>query len=279
MKTPAGDVEERTPLVEVGGASSKKRIVSESRTSNADLADNKTVLWAIIILVGTVTIAQFFAAFFSHSLALVADAIQNVVDLSTYSVNLYVEYISARNDKDSWKVDRLNIMSAIFSLVGLLMVGFYVLWSAKERMAQPAEVTPTSIDATLLLGFTILGLMCDIGVLVIFTIFAKTYEVSEREDGSVKKVKNLNMISAMAHVVTDFIRSIIMACGALLIWLQQSKRIKWNINEDKMDAILSILVCICIFSASFFLLREIVEMAKHGDHRIEMIRCHDRNDS
>ena len=258
----AGD-ESRERLVQTDRAGPSPRRVAKKTKG---MANNTTVLWALIILVGIVTVAQYIAAAYSKSLALTADAIQNTVDLTTYIANLYVEYVVLENlGEHSWRVDRLNIASAIFSLIGLAGVGIYILGHALYRMNRPSHVEATTIDATLLLGFTLVGLMCDIGSLVIFSVFAQT----TLEDGR----KNVNMISAMAHVVTDFIRSLFVAGGALLIYFQQTKIINWNVKEDQMDAILSLLIVACIFSASFFLLREILHLTKHGDHRIKLLRC------
>ena len=109
-------------------------------------ADNTTVLLGVILLVGMVTVAQYFAAHFSHSLALLADAIQNTVDLSTYMVNLYVEYvvINDHGSNSATRIVRLNISAAIFSLVGLLVVAFYVLSTALHRISRPNDIDSTA---------------------------------------------------------------------------------------------------------------------------------------
>ena len=54
----------------------KKRPPVSSTAVVGIRADNTTVLLGVILLVGLVTVAQYFAAHFS-SLALLADAIQN----------------------------------------------------------------------------------------------------------------------------------------------------------------------------------------------------------
>ena len=225
-------------------------------------ADNTTVLLGVILLVGIVTVAQYFAAHFSHSLALFADAIQNTVDLSTYIVNFYVEYIVIHNSgsNSATRVVRLNIAAAIFSLVGLLVVGFYVLSSALHRISRPNDIDSAAIDSTLLLVFTIVGLFCDIGTMIIFCVFAETKDASSRT--------NVNMASAMAHIYTDFVRSVLVTIGAIIIHLEQQKVLLWGVKEDKLDAVLSMVIVACIFTASFFLLKEIIHLINHGDHRL-----------
>ena len=247
----------------------QRGISSDTAVGNGShvTADNTTVLIGIIILVSLVTIAQYFAAFLSHSLALTADAIQNTVDLSTYIVNLYVEYVVVHssdkyNNKSRTHIVRLNMGAATFSLVGLLIVGFYILSTAMHRMTRPNDAETTQIDSTILLIFTIIGLFCDIGTMIIFCVFAKTKDASNRV--------NVNMASAMAHIYTDFIRSSLVTLGAFIIYLEQQNFLSWGIKEDKLDAILSLIVVACIFTASFFLMKEIIHLINHGDHRLPL---------
>ena len=209
-----------------------------------------------------VTVAQYFAAHFSHSLALLADAIQNTVDLSTYMVNLYVEYvvINDHGSNSATRIVRLNIAAAIFSLVGLLVVAFYVLSTALHRISRPNDIDSEPINSTLLLVFTIVGLFCDIGTMIIFCVFAETKDSSSRV--------NVNMASAMAHIYTDFVRSLLVTIGAIIIHLEQQKVLLWGIKEDRLDAVLSLLIVVCIFTASYFLLKEIIHLINHGDHRL-----------
>ena len=98
--------------------------------------------------------------------------------------------------------------------------------------------------------------------MIIFCVFAKTKDSENRI--------NVNMASAMAHIYTDFIRSLLVTMGACIIYLEQQKILSWGIKEDKLDAILSLIIVACIFTASFFLLREIIHLINHGDHRLPL---------
>ena len=260
-----GNVDERSKFIEnTNNKIDEKTLLSNNNKNGA--ADNTTVLIGIIVLVGLVTLGQYFAAYVSHSLALTADAIQNTVDLTTYIVNLYVEYVVIHSNKygtsSRTHIVRLNMGAAIFSLIGLLIVGFYILSTAMHRMTRPNDAETTQIDSTILLIFTIVGLFCDIGTMIIFCVFAKTKDSENRI--------NVNMASAMAHIYTDFIRSLLVTMGACIIYLEQQKILSWGIKEDKLDAILSLIIVACIFTASFFLLREIIHLINHGDHRLPL---------
>ena len=110
----------------------KKRPPVSSTAVVGIRADNTTVLLGVILLVGMVTVAQYFAAHFSHSLALLADAIQNTVDLSTYMVNLYVEYVVITTIPLS-NSDRPTKHCCSIFFGWPLVVAFYVL-SALHRI-------------------------------------------------------------------------------------------------------------------------------------------------
>ena len=69
------------------------------------------------------------------------------------------------------------------------------------------------------------------------------------------------MVSAMAHVMTDAIRSITIVIGAFLIYLQHHKIIHLNVQEEVMDGILSCFVVGCMGVAVLFVLREIFDFA------------------
>ena len=79
-----GNVDERSKFIEnTNNKIDEKTLLSNNNKNGA--ADNTTVLIGIIVLVGLVTLGQYFAAYVSHSLALTADAIQNTVDLTILS--------------------------------------------------------------------------------------------------------------------------------------------------------------------------------------------------
>ena len=220
-------------------------------------ANNRFVLWCTIAVVSVVTAALAVAAVLSRSLALTADVVQNAVDLSTYVVNLYAEYETERMavaGKSHVRGKRLELFAACFSVAGLIGVGAYVLWAAIGRFQERA--TPqagTGIDAHLLLAFTVLGCVADVFTLGLFM----RYAAPERKQADGESEKNVNMVSATAHVVTDAIRSFTLLTGAFLIYLQHHKVIHLPVSEDIMDGYLSCFVVGCMGVAALFVLKEI----------------------
>jgi Co/Zn/Cd efflux system component len=251
----------------------KKQSFSSNKTTKPLPKSNKNnnifVLWVTIICVFFVTSGLAVAAVLSRSLALTADVVQNAVDLSTYSVNLYAEYQKGGASK------RLELAAATFSVVGLIAVGAWVFWAALDRFhtnSLPGHFQPASarIDAHLLLAFTVVGFLADMFVATIFCKYVSTDHGSSTDDpllnledtstsnGHTQKVeKNVNMISAGAHVMTDAIRSIAIVSGAFLIFLQHHKVIKLPMQEEVMDGVLSCFVVGCMAIAVLFVSKEI----------------------
>ena len=246
--------------------------------------NNIWVLWVTILIVTITTAALAVAAVLSRSLALTADVVQNAVDLSTYGVNLYAEYRAewsrAKNTHRS-KSKRVELAAATFSVLGLIGVGAWVLWAALDRFhtsSLPGHFSAASghIDAHLLLAFTVIGFGADMFVATIFCKYSATNveqptkgpmldlegTPAQQERQKAAPEKNVNMISAGAHVMTDAIRSIVIVFGAFLIFLQHHSVIKLPVEEEIMDGILSCFVVGCMALAVLFVLKEIYHLVQ-----------------
>ena len=283
--------QDTTPLLK-SDAISIKQIKQQnkklaSNTKDTSKKNNIWVLWVTIISVTIMTGALAVAAVLSRSLALTADVVQNAVDLSTYAVNLYAEYqaeFMRSKGLAEARGKRLELAAASFSVLGLVGVGCWVLWAALDRFhsaALPGASPPAHIDAHILLAFTVVGCLGDIFVATIFCKYSKQsneiidqgpildIEGTPSQPGQQRQQqqspvteKNVNMVSAMAHVMTDAIRSITIVIGAFLIYLQHHKIIHLNVQEEVMDGILSCFVVGCMGVAVLFVLREIFYLLK-----------------
>ena len=265
-------------------------------------SNNIFVLWMTILIVSMCTIALAIAAVFSHSLALTADVVQNAVDLSTYGVNLYAEYQAEAERAEgtvSARGKRLELAAACFSVAGLIAVGCWVLWAALDRFHSASLIGHASssqhINPYILLGFTCLGFAADMVTATLFCMYTESnmedeiatsmmikkeeeplldlegtkqqqqQQQQQQEQQHLKKQnsKNVNMISAGAHVMTDAVRSITIVIGAFLIYLQHQKVINLHVQEEVMDGILSCFVVCCMFVAVLFVLREIYHLLRN----------------
>lgn len=241
-------------------------------------------MWVTILIVTSTTAALAVAAVLSRSLALTADVVQNAVDLSTYGVNLYAEYQaewSRSSNTSRSKSKRVELAAATFSVLGLIGVGAWVLWAALDRFhtnSLPGHFAAASghIDAHLLLAFTVVGFGADMFVATIFCKYSATNveqptkgpmldlegTPDQQERQQAASEKNVNMISAGAHVMTDAIRSIVIVFGAFLIFLQHHSVIKLPVEEEIMDGILSCFVVACMALAVLFVLKEIYHLVQ-----------------
>jgi Co/Zn/Cd efflux system component len=284
--------EEIEPLIKNKNKNNDSSTSSESSSNAVALqeppkqSNNIFVLWMTILIVSVCTIALAVAAVFSHSLALTADVVQNAVDLSTYGVNLYAEYQAeaerASGAGASARGKRLELAAACFSVAGLIAVGCWVLWAALDRfhtasMPGHAVAGGAHVNPYILLIFTCLGFAADMVTATLFCMYSES-SVEEtstagplldlegtqqsQQKQSPKRKKNVNMISAGAHVMTDAIRSITIVVGAFLIYLQHQKVIHLHMQEEVMDGVLSCFVVGCMGIAVLFVLREIYQLLR-----------------
>ena len=197
---------------------------------------------------------------------------------------------------------RLELAAACFSVAGLIAVGCWVLWAALDRFHSASLIGHASsssqhINPYILLGFTCLGFAADMVTATLFCMYTESNmeeetatsiarkkeeeplldlegteqqqqeeqqeQQQEQQHLKKQKSKNVNMISAGAHVMTDAIRSITIVIGAFLIYLQHQKVINLHVQEEVMDGILSCFVVCCMFVAVLFVLREIYHLLRN----------------
>jgi Co/Zn/Cd efflux system component len=287
-------IKETAPLLTDAVTDNKKKNTQKKLSANNTIdvakSNNIFVLWVTIICVSVVTCALAVAAVLSRSLALTADVVQNAVDISTYIVNLYAEYqaeIMRSKGIAEARGKRLELAAASFSVLGLVAVGSWVLWAALDRFHSASLPgnggAPAHIDAHILLAFTVFGCVADLFVATIFCKYSKPsvelvdkgplldLEGTPEEQRQAQQQrraqrpeveKNVNMISAGAHVMTDAIRSITIVIGAFLIYLQHHKVIHLPVQEEVMDGVLSCFVVGCMSIAVLFVSMEIYHMVK-----------------
>lgn len=174
----------------------------------------------------SITIAQIIGALAANSLTLLGDAASMAVDSFSYLVNIYTEF---RVDKTHSERNRL--LSSGISLAFLFIVTMVLCVQALMRVVSKDNLIYA--DAGLIFTFGVFGLLFDIISLVYY------YKTRSAKSMSIQ----LNMKSAMLHVVSDMLRSITTICCALIIWSSE-------LNSGKVDAWSSFIVSLLIFVTS-----------------------------
>lgn len=213
-------------------------LIGENRTSSVycgmALSGNAKSLIVMTALFTIITASQYIAAIIANSIALQADCASMLVDALSYVGNLFAE---CSTDKD--KKAQLELSMSFVSLA--LLVGFtiyFMLEAVEETRAtvcfsihraaectseltdDTCEWTNSTSDATgdgkcgeleevnpfIVIGFAAAGLVFDVASLVAYRVWTKPSENQGlNEEGEERK--NVNMLSALLHVLSDLARS------------------------------------------------------------------------
>ncbi len=186
------------------------------------------LLWALGVI-SVFMVVEVVGGVISGSLALLADAAHMLTDALALALAVSAQFLAARppDNRLHFGYRRAQVLAAFVNGIFLAFLLFWIVSEAVQRFVNPVEV-----DAPLMLGVAIVGLLANV---VAFFILHRPNE------------RNVNMRGAMLHVVGDLLGSVAAIVAAIVIsmtgWLQ-------------IDPILSILVAVLIGVSAIRLVRE-----------------------
>lgn len=187
----------------------------------------KNLIISIILNIG-ITAAQVVGGFLSGSLALLSDALHNFSDV----VSLVISYIANKlvrkeaSLKRTFGYKRAEIIAAFVNSATLIVVAVLLIWEAVQRFRNPEE-----IDSELVIWLSLLAILGNgFSVLIL------------RKDSKV----NMNMKSAYLHLITDFMASVAVLTGGLLMKFYQ---LFW------IDSVLTLGIAIYLLIVGYDLLK------------------------
>lgn len=189
--------------------------------------EGKNLLISIILNVG-ITIAQIIGGIFSGSLALLSDALHNLSDV----ISLFISYVAnrlVRKDaslKRTFGYKRAEIIAAFVNAATLIIIAVLLIIEAVKRFKDPQQ-----IDTGLVIWLSIVAILGN-GFSVLLL----------KRDSEV----NMNMRSAYLHLITDFMASVAVLAGGLLMKFYQ---IYW------IDSFLTLAIAIYLIVVGYDLLR------------------------
>ncbi len=189
------------------------------------------------ILIGFFTLFEAIGGFYANSLALLADAGHMFADfialLLSYLSLLYGKMPS--DHKRSYGYKRLEIIAAFVNSLALFIIGIIIIYEATGRCFQNETV-----NADIMLPVAIIGVA--INVIVFFILHGSNH-------------KNLNMKSAILHIIGDVLGFVAAIIAAVII-----SYTGWMLA----DPILSILVSFMIFRTAYSILKESIHILLEG---------------
>lgn len=187
----------------------------------------KNLLISIILNIG-ITAAQVIGGFLSGSLALLSDALHNFSDV----ISLLISYIANKlvkkeaSLKRTFGYKRAEIIAAFVNAATLLVVAVLLIYEAVHRFRNPQE-----IDSGLVIWLSLVAILGNgFSVLIL------------RKDSKV----NMNMRSAYLHLITDFMASLAVLTGGILM-----KYFQWY----WVDSVLTLAIAIYLIVMGYNLLK------------------------
>lgn len=193
----------------------------------AGVTDERRLVGALLLIV-LFMVVEVIGGVLSGSLALLADAGHMVSDAAALGFSLVALRVGRRTatPRMSYGYRRLEILAAFVNGLALFAIAVWITVEAVERFWQPVGVM-----AGTMLAIAVAGLAANIGAFLILT------------GGS---QGNLNMRSALLHVLGDMLGSVAAIVAAIVIMLTG-----WT----PIDPILSIFVAVIVLKSAWHLVR------------------------
>lgn len=209
-------------------ASSNKRAIhhhDHGRRPDA-AADARRLAWAAAITTAFM-ILEFAGGLLSGSLALLADAGHMLTDAAALSLAWMAVRLASRppDARRSFGYQRLQVLAAFLNGTALVVVVGWIAFEAIQRLARPLPV-----DAPIMLAIATAGTVVN---LVVFGMLR----------GSAGE--NLNVASAVLHVLGDLLGSLAAIAAGLVIY---------STGWTPIDPLLSLLVAVLIIRSAWRLL-------------------------
>lgn len=191
-----------------------------------------------MILTISILIAELVGSWWTGSLALLSDAAHVFLDLFALGLSWFAIRISAlpASERYSYGFHRFEVVAALANGLTLGFVSLVILIEAYRRFLEPEPVK--GMDLLLIASF---GLIVNLFV---------AFVLSRGGHG-----EDLNLRSAILHVLGDAATSLGVIAAGLVIW-----RTGWY----HADSIISVFISVLIFAGSYRLLKDSFRLIMEG---------------
>jgi cobalt-zinc-cadmium efflux system protein len=204
---------------------------------HGDAGNNAQRLVVVVLLTAVYMVAEAIGGWYSHSLALIADAGHMLSDVAALALSLFAVWISRKppTAARSYGYHRTEILAALANAATLIAISVWVCYEAYLRISSPADVAGRAVMAIAAGGFII--------------NLAGMWVLSGGRHSS------LNIRGAWLHVATDALGNIgTVAAGAAVAYLG------WRWADPVASVMIALLVC----WSAWALLRESVDVLMEG---------------
>ena len=196
-------------------------------------AVDRSRLRLVLAVTLTVLVAELVGAWWSGSLALLADAGHMATDAGAVTLALAASYVASRpvSARRSFGWHRAEILAALVNAVVLLAVCVFLLVEGVRRLVDPPEV-----EAGPMLAFAVAGLLANAVSLALL---------------AGRRGESLNMRGAYLEVLSDLVGSCAVVVAALFVLVGDALR---------ADPVATLLIAVLILPRAWSLAREAIDV-------------------
>jgi cobalt-zinc-cadmium efflux system protein len=200
--------------------------------AHAGTGGRKGLLLALSITL-FMMIAEIVGGILSNSLALLSDAGHMFTDTLALALSYFAMKFAdmPATDKKTYGFYRLEILAALLNGVILVLISFFIIYEAYQRI-----LSPPMVQGALMLIVAVIGLTVN--------IIGALFLVKHRHS-------TLNIRSAFLHIIGDAVSSVGVIIGGVVIYYTG-----WFL----IDPVLSILIALGIIAGSYGLVTESVNI-------------------
>jgi cobalt-zinc-cadmium efflux system protein len=199
--------------------------------SHAPIGKMKLAFFLTLIIL----VVELVGGFISHSLALLSDAGHVLTDIAAIGLSWYAMHQSQKpaSEKFTYGYHRSGILAAFVNAMMLIVIAVVILYEAIDRFKNPQPVGSTWMFISASVGL-IMNLYLGLGL---------------------SKEENINVKSAVLHMIGDAMASAGVIVGGLIILFTG-----WNI----VDPILSVLIAFLIAFGAWKIVKQTVGILMEG---------------
>ncbi len=202
---------------------------------NANTHKQNINIQIYVLIIGIILfILKFTAYFFTHSVLILSDALESIVNLVAAVIGLYSLYLSSipKDANHPYGHGKIEFLTSGIEGGMIFFAGLTIIYESIQRFFVPSEIH--SMDLGLLFIFIT-------GLTNAFTgVFVKNFG---------EKNRNLQLISSGHHLITDAISTFMVCLGVLIIYFTQ---------KNWLDSLLGILVGLYILIPSYKIIRNAI---------------------
>jgi cation diffusion facilitator family transporter len=190
----------------------------------------KVQKWIAIISIFLFTI-KITAYFITHSVAILTDALESIVNIVAAFIGLYSVTIAAkpRDEDHPYGHGKIEYISAAIEGVLIVVAGFAIIYSAIQNLIVPKKISEL-----------------DYGIILISLTAVVNYAMGYWCVLVGKKNNSIALLSSGKHLITDTITTIGIVVGLILFKLT---------NLYWMDCVVAIIVALVIIYTGFKILK------------------------